>query len=142
MYKGYEKKAKKNIGIYFKEIINYIKNKKDIYEQNIINCVLNIDEKKENVVIFKENENNKNEIKDNIYVFLNNDRVDIENEGDKWKIEYNFEKPDKYNIKIIFKINLTNLNNLFEECNEIEYLDLSNFNTKNVTNMEIMNVIN
>ena len=27
---------------------------------------------------------------------------------------------------------------MFQECNEIEYLDLSNFDTSNVTNMEGM----
>ena len=27
---------------------------------------------------------------------------------------------------------------MFSQCNELEYLDLSNWNTSNVTNMEIM----
>ena len=33
IHRGYEKEAKKNVGKYFKEIINYIKNNKDIYEK-------------------------------------------------------------------------------------------------------------
>jgi len=30
------------------------------------------------------------------------------------------------------------MNAMFQECNELEYLDLSNFNTSNVTEMEYM----
>ena len=30
------------------------------------------------------------------------------------------------------------MSSMFEECEELEYLDLSNFNTSNVTNMEFM----
>ena len=42
-------------------------------------------------------------------MFLNNKRVNIINEEDKWKIEYEFEKGGKYNIKIIFKNKLSSL---------------------------------
>ena len=35
-------------------------------------------------------------------------------------------------------INVTNMNSMFQECNELEYLDLSNFNTMNVTDMSWM----
>ena len=30
------------------------------------------------------------------------------------------------------------MNRMFQSCEQIEYLDLSNFNTSNVTNMEFM----
>ena len=44
-------------------------------------------------------------------------------------------------IKGINKFNtdkVTNMSSMFNECNELEYLDLSNFNTNQVTNMEWM----
>ena len=33
-------------------------------------------------------------------------------------------------------IKVKNINSMFQRCNELEYLDLSNFNTFNVTDME------
>ena len=30
------------------------------------------------------------------------------------------------------------MNTMFQQCNELEYLELSNFNTANVTNMKFM----
>ena len=47
----------------------------------------------------------------------------------------------KKEIKGINKFNtnqVTNMAAMFQECNELEYLDLSNLNTKKVNNMEYM----
>ena len=35
-------------------------------------------------------------------------------------------------------INVSNIAAMFEECSQLEYLDLSNFDTSNVTDMEWM----
>ena len=94
--KGYEKNNKKNLGIYFKEIIENIKEENEIYGKNIIDCILDIDLKKNENIIFNQNKNNKKEIKDNISVFLENKRINIINEENKWKIDYNLKK--KVNI--------------------------------------------
>ena len=33
-------------------------------------------------------------------------------------------------------LNVTNMKEMFQFCNELEYLDLSNFNVSNITNIE------
>ena len=40
--------------------------------------------------------------------------------------------------------NITDLSIMFQECFELKFLDISNFNTKNIKNMEwmLINVIN
>ena len=49
-----------------------------------------------------------------------------------------------YKLKEIKGINkfitnkVTKMNSMFQECNELEYVDLSNFNTENVTDMSYM----
>ena len=70
IHKGYEKKNKKNIGIYFKEIIENIKEENEIYGKNIIDCILDIELKENENIIFNQNKNNEKEIKENVYVFL------------------------------------------------------------------------
>ena len=55
-----------------------------------------------------------------------------------WKIDYKFEKDGIYEFQIIFNIIITNLCGFFEKCNNIISLDLSNFNTENVTDMASM----
>ena len=54
-------------------------------------------------------------------------------ENIKWK--YNFKNKGKYEIKIVFKKILNNINGLFENCKNIYSIDLSNFNTSKVTDM-------
>ena len=66
-----------------KLIINYIK-------KDRIECVLDITEIKKDIVLFNQNEKNKNEIKNNVKVFLNNENINIIEEDNKWKIDYNF----------------------------------------------------
>ena len=59
-------------------------------------------------------------------------------ENNKWKIDFNFLKDGKYMFEIIFYDIITDLNKFFEKCVNIIFLDLSNFNTSNVTNMKYM----
>ena len=74
---------------------------------------------------------NKKEIKENCEIYLNNKRIDF-------CYEYKFEKEDKNEIKIISKTPLNNTNYMFYECSSLTSLNLSNFNTNNVTNMSNM----
>ena len=54
---------------------------------------------------------------------------------------YKFNKKVKYNIKYSFPCELININLLFYECNTLTTIDLSNFNTQNVTNMSQCSVV-
>ena len=53
-------------------------------------------------------------------------------------MEYNFKKIDKYLIKINCKRKLINTKNMFYDCSSLTSLNLSNFNTNNVTDMSGM----
>ena len=138
MHKGYEKNYKMNIGIYFKEILKNINEESEIYGKNIIDCIIDIKLEENEKIIFNQNKNNKEEIKDNVNVFLENKRINIINEENKWKIDNKFEKDGKYNLKIIFKNNLKNMNCFFENCSILYSIDLSNFNTSKVNDMGFM----
>ena len=59
-------------------------------------------------------------------------------EGNKSKIDYIFENDGKYNFQIVINANMTNMEGFFEKCSNIIFLDFSNFNTSNVTNMSFM----
>ena len=96
-----------------KETKNDINKEKEKYGNNIIECILDIKLNEKDIILFNESEGNKNEIKDNINVYLNNKRINIKKEGYKWKLDYNFEKEGKYNIKIIFKNNQISQSSLF-----------------------------
>ena len=132
---------KKNIGIYFKEILKNInKEKKEANEKNIIECIIDIklEEIKNGVILFNQSKDNKNEIKDNINIFLKDKEINIINEEDKWKCDYDFKEEGKYEIKLIFNNNITDLSKFFSECSLLYSIDLSNFNTSKVNNMELM----
>ena len=133
--KGYDRRENKNIGIYFSSIINSIKN-----EKNEIICILNIDENdyKEDIILLNNNKDNKKEFIDNINVYIKENKIDIKNEGNQWKINYNFQKKGKYEIRIIFNRKLTNLRGIFENCKLLYSIDLSGFNTSKVTDMKSM----
>ena len=79
----------------------------------------------ENDLDDSKNENVK-EIKEKIKIKINGKII-------KFQYLYNFEKEGKYRIEYYFKTNLTNANHLFCNCNNLINLDLSNFNTKNIT---------
>ena len=51
---------------------------------------------------------------------------------------YKFNKEGKYIIEYSFKNNLTKTCFMFYDCNSLISLDLSNFNTQNVTDMGCM----
>ena len=83
-----------------------------------------------NIKDIKEEYKNENEIKECI----------IEINGIKYPFSYyhKFEKEGKYKIKYTFQKLLANCNIIFYRCSSIKDLNLSNFNTQNVTNMSWM----
>ena len=64
----------------------------------------------------------------NCELFLNNQKIDF-------CLKIKFIKEGKYILKIIFKQLVKNTSLLFGACSSLTSLNLSNFNTNNVTNM-------
>ncbi len=141
-----------NKGIFMKNILNDINNIN--YKENNLNnyiiCEYHIKKEKINQPIqiinsYEETKRkypdgnwknikaieNEKEIKENCEIYLNNKRIDF-------CYEYKFEKEDKNEIKIISKTPLNNTNFMFFNCSSLTSLNLSNFNTNNVTNMNSM----
>jgi len=56
----------------------------------------------------------------------------------KKKIYFQFEKDGKYKFEIVFNDDITDLIGFFEGCTNIISLDLSNFDSRNITNMKCM----
>ena len=102
--------------------------------RNIIRGILDIkiEEIKNGVTLF--NINNK----EGIDVYLNNNKVNMINEENKWKIDYKFPKDGKYEFKIVFNNNINNLQRFFEECSTLYSIDLSNFDSSQIFNMAWM----
>ena len=74
---------------------------------------------------------NEKEIKDNIEIKINEKII-------PFSYSHYFEKEGKYIVTYKFKNYLTKTNHMFYYCNLLTNLNLSNFNTKNVTNMSYM----
>ena len=100
-------------------------------KKRIINSFENI--KRENPHLKWENietKENEKDIKD-CEIYINGKKIDF-------TYDYNFEDEGKYKIRYIFKKMLNSTNFMFYDCISLLSLDLSNFNTKNVTNMHSM----
>ena len=74
---------------------------------------------------------NEKEIKENCKIKINNKRI-------QFNYFYQFKEKGKFIIKYLFKKNIKNLNFMFSLCICLTNIDLSNFNTQNVTNMSEM----
>jgi len=72
-----------------------------------------------------------NENENNYILYLNNKKK-------KFRFIYEFQQIGKYEIKIRLKNILNDMNNMFSGCSSLISLNLSNFNTDNVTNMSYM----
>ena len=77
----------------------------------------------------EENENEK-DIKD-CEMYINDKKIDF-------TYYYSFKNKGKYKIKYKFKNLLNSASFMFHNCTSLSSLDLSNFNTQNVTNMQSM----
>ena len=106
------------------------KDDKDDYLNNPIR-ILNCYEEAKKDRPWLEGINNEKEIIKNSELYLNEKKINC---------CYNckFEKAGQYTINIIFKNPLMDINYMFNECNKLLSIDLSNFNTNNVTNMSYM----
>ena len=100
--------------------------------KNIIRGLIDINSYEINNDIILFNTDNNNDID----VYINNKKINIIKENNKWK--YKFEKEGKYILEIIFNNNITNMKQFFEKCTNIISLDFTKFNTENVDNMELM----
>ena len=139
---------------------NYVKNIKPetIQINRIISSINNIKNKLDGIKSFiKNNNSNKNVIKGTlditmnevnnkillfnsdinggIDVYLNNEKINLIKNNNQWLIDFYSRNVGKYTFEIIFNNNLTNLKCFFSECSTITSLDLSNFDTSNVTDM-------
>ena len=76
------------------------------------------------------NLNNENEIK--------NCEITINNELIPFNYIHKFKSSGKYKIKYTFKNIINKTSYMFCECELLNNIDLSNFNTNNVTNMSYM----
>ena len=65
-------------------------------------------------------------------------KIEINNIKIPFCYTYKFGVKGKYIIKYIFDKSLTKTNNMFSGCSYLIKLDLSNFNTENVTDMGFM----
>ena len=74
---------------------------------------------------------NEKEIKENIEIKINGKLIEF-------TYYYKFNKEGKHTIEYSFKNNLTKTGCMFYNCNLYISLDLSNFNTQNVTDMRDM----
>ena len=100
---------------------------------------------------------NEKEIKENCEIKINNNKIpfdyyyEFEKEG-KYKIEYTFKNElsktcfmfmncsslTKINLSKFDSQNVTNMRGMFGGCSSLTNINLSNFNTQNVTNMMSM----
>ena len=119
-----------------------------IKHKNEIICTYDIEKEDENIQIlnsyeeilkkyekysvwdFNGTSENENELK-KCDIFINDKRI-------PFCYEYKFPKKGKYTIKFEFYEPLTNTNFMFDECNKIISIDLSNFNSKKIRNMSYM----
>ena len=104
----------------------------------------NIDRKKliEGIINIESNDLNKetrlSKSEYDIDVYINNEEIKVINGEENIKL-YKFEKEGYYYFKLIFNNNkITNLKELFEYCSNISFIDLTNFNTSNVSDMSYM----
>ena len=105
-----------------------------INESNLTERIINTHEnvKKENdfSYIIDQSKENEKEIK-NCEIYINNQKI-------KFTYFYDFPKAGNYIIKYKFKNLLKESNYMFHNCKSLTSLDLSNFNTQNLTNMNHM----
>jgi surface protein len=112
-------------------IIAKFKIKEDNTEAKIINSYENA--VREGLKLENNSLDNNNEEKiKNCIIFINDDRLKT------FEYVHKFPKKGEYIIKYIFRDSLNSTNYMFLKCKNIIELDLSHFNTNNVTNMSGM----
>ena len=87
---------------------------------------------KKKIQIINCDEKNKDDIENNVEIFINNQKLS------KGSLVYEFTKEGNYSCKIVFKKNLTNLSSLFSQCINLISIDLKEFKTNDVVNLSKM----
>ena len=122
----------KNIEKHIKYLINFNQNNTQmkINNKNIIEGILdiNMEDIQNGIILF-----NRERI-EGIDAYINNKKINLINENNKWKIYENIinGKNGKNKFKIIFNNSLTTLYRFFNECTSLYSIDLSNLDTSNV----------
>ena len=124
---------------YINESINYIISEINIEEENINKDIRIINSYEEyyrhfNNEMTKEDFDkygNEKELKNNCKIKINNNYIEF-------NYIYKFKEKGKYKIKYIFKDYITKCNFMFNACESLININLSNFNTKNVIDMSNM----
>ena len=120
-----KKRKRENIKRNKKKIEN--KNKE---KENLDNIIIGNIHVKEDGLTKRIINSYQKEIK-NCEIYINEQKI-------KFTEFYKFPKAGNYIIKYIFKNLLKEINYMYRDCISLKSLDLSNFNTQNVTNMEYM----
>ena len=110
------------------KIIAQIRIPKKNYKARIINSSENAE--RDGLILESSILKNEKEIR-TCSIYINSKKIDF----DYYHI---FKNPGNYQIIYIFPHLLNSTNLMFYKCKDLEYLDLSNFNTENVTNMSGM----
>ena len=112
--------------------INKNKNYSDL---NFIKSIYNITKKNifKEIQIINHNEhtNNYSEIKQSCEIIIKKEKYNF-------KTKHEFGKADFFIVKFNFKAHLIDASRLFFFCSYLQSIDLSNFNTKKIENMESM----
>jgi len=117
---------------FFKE--NYIESEIEIEEENKDIRIINSYEQchKKNIWNkFNKEYCNEKEIKKNVVISINNEII-------HFSYFYKFKNKGKYKIKYSLKNNLKNTSYMFSDCESLTNINLSNFNSKEVTSMRGM----
>ena len=109
--------------------INMIINISEIDINKEIYFLDNIDDENDEIKIKPEHNKLKEMNELNTFIYINNKKY-------KFQKCFKFKKPGEYNIKIKLSFLIKDCGFMFFKCKNLKYIDLSNFNTTNVTNME------
>ena len=126
----------KNINLILDNTIKEIK--KNNNKLKIDNKIENKIKIIEGIINIENNDINKDIIiynsKENIDTYINNEKINL-NKGKNNQRIYKFKNVGKYQFKLIFNNNINDLYEFFEDCSQISFIDLSNFDSSNIRNV-------
>ncbi len=101
-------------------------------QNNYIEYIYNIKKRGiQSLLKCKEYQLSEEKMKEYFKIHINNKRI-------KSNLQYNFPRKGEYKIKIEIKKLLNNMSDMFSDCSSLTSLNLSNFNTNNVEDMNHM----